>query len=130
LLLAAIQTLILKSKALQRESEESLQYLHLLNRRACVTDAALYVLGQGPQHTPSRFGNEQNLPENCSSEIEMVALAMERKTIVTIPEFWQRRLVSANYLITTAAWARRRRAGVPDCDQHAVLSFNQKTVIW
>jgi len=106
--------------------------LRLLNRRASVTDAALYVLGQGPQLIRQAvLGNEQNLPEKLlPSEIEMVALAMERKTMVTIPEFWQRNLERHhNYLITfpllgldDAVLAVLIVTGMP------FFSFNQKTV--
>ena len=65
--------------------------LALLNRQAHVADAAIYLLQ--PNHQLLRqalLGNEKSLPlELPLSEVAMASLAIERKTAVSISEFWK-----------------------------------------
>jgi hypothetical protein len=67
------------------------QVLALLNRQAHVADAAIYLLGKDHQLTrQALMGNENSLPPQLVlSETEMVLFAMERKTAVSIAEFWK-----------------------------------------
>lgn len=66
------------------------QVLALLNRQAHVADAAIYLIQ--PNHQLLRqavIGNENSLPQELAlSEVEMALLAIERKTAVSISEFW------------------------------------------
>jgi len=66
--------------------------LLLLNRQSRVTDAALYqVEAGGFLQRKSILGSADHLPERISpGEVEMAALALERKTCVSVPDFWQR----------------------------------------
>ncbi len=77
--------------------------LALLNRKAEVTDAALYQITAGAKlNRVALLGNETNLPLTIlAQQVEMVELALERKTVVTIPEFWkQGQAQHRNYLLT------------------------------
>jgi hypothetical protein len=67
------------------------QVLVLLNRQAHVADAAIYSIQ--PNHQLLRqavIGNAKFLPAVMAlSEVEMALLAIERKTTVSISEFWR-----------------------------------------
>jgi hypothetical protein len=67
------------------------QVLELLHRQAHVADAAIYLIQ--PNHRLVRqalIGNENSLPlELALSEAAMALLAIERKTAVSISEFWK-----------------------------------------
>ena len=66
--------------------------LSLLNRRAHVTDAAVYLLQSNQQLLRQAvIGNEKSLPQELAvHKVEMALLAIERKTAVSISEFWKR----------------------------------------
>lgn len=76
---------------LATEGEFYQKFLSLLGRQAHVSDAAVYRL------TPDRLllraaslGAENNLPPELNlSQIEMALLAIEKKTAVSIAEFWK-----------------------------------------
>lgn len=106
--------------------------LRLLNRQLRITDAGLYRLMAGQQlERRALIGEAEFLPTRLKvDEVEMVSLAVQRRTAVTIPEFWRRQLEAhKDYLVT-----------VPFLDFHdlpfAVLivtgmpfiALNQKTV--
>ena len=67
------------------------QVLALLNRQAHVADAAIYLIQ--PNHQLVRhaaIGNENSLPQELPlAATEMALLAIERKTAVSISEFWK-----------------------------------------
>ncbi len=67
------------------------QVLALLNRQANVADAAVYLIL--PNHQLLRqavIGNENSLPQELPlAAAEMALLAIERKTAVSISEFWK-----------------------------------------
>ena len=67
------------------------QVLALLNRQAAVTDAAIYLLQPNRQLLrQAMIGNENSLPQQVAlSEVEMALLAVERKTAISIAEFWK-----------------------------------------
>ena len=78
--------------------------LAILNRHAHLSDGAIYAaLDNGILERQAVFGSSKLLPEQLrASEVEMVHLALERKTAVTIPEFWRRDFSQhRNYLITS-----------------------------
>lgn len=64
--------------------------LALLNRQAHVADAAIYFIQPNQQlERQARIGNEKFLPRTLAlGEAEMALLAVERKTAVSISEFW------------------------------------------
>ena len=66
--------------------------LQLLNRQARVSDAAIYaVVSPLELRRKAGLGRGEDLPEKLgANEVEMIALALENKTAVSIPEFWQR----------------------------------------
>ena len=67
------------------------QVLALLSRQAHVADAAIYSIQ--PDHRLLReaaMGNEDSLPRELAlGDAEMALLAIERKTAVSISEFWK-----------------------------------------
>ena len=67
------------------------QVLQLLNRQAHVADAAVYLIQ--PNHQLLRqaaIGNEKSLPQELPlGAAEMALLAIERKTAVSVAEFWK-----------------------------------------
>ena len=67
--------------------------LSLLNRLAHVADAAIYLIRPNQQLLrQALIGNENSLPQELAlSEVEMALLAIERKTAVSIAEFWKLR---------------------------------------
>jgi hypothetical protein len=67
------------------------QVLALLNRQAHVVDAAIYLIRPHQQlWRQARIGVEKSLPQTLAlSEVEMALLAVERKTAVSISEFWK-----------------------------------------
>jgi hypothetical protein len=77
--------------------------LVILNRHAHVSDGAIYACNSDGLQRQALFGSAKLLPEHFrSAEVEMVHLALERKTAVTIPEFWRRDFSQhRNYLIAS-----------------------------
>jgi polysaccharide biosynthesis protein PelD len=67
------------------------QVLALLNRQAHVADAAIYLIQPNRQLVRQAvMGTEHFLPRELAlSEVEMALLAIERKTAVSISEFWK-----------------------------------------
>jgi len=67
------------------------QVLALLNRQAHVADAAIYLIQPGHQLVRQAIiGNENFLPQELApSDAEMALLAIEKKTAVSISEFWK-----------------------------------------
>jgi polysaccharide biosynthesis protein PelD len=67
------------------------QVLVLLSRQAHVTDAAIYLIQPNQQLLrKAMIGNENSLPEELGlGDAEMALLAIERKTAVSISEFWK-----------------------------------------
>lgn len=67
------------------------QLLALLNRQAHVADAAVYLIEPNRQLLRQAvIGNENSLPQELPlSAAEMAFLAIERKTAVSISEFWK-----------------------------------------
>lgn len=66
--------------------------LRLLARQARVTDAAIYrVSSKSDLERLAFLGNEKGLPLTLRKrEVEMISLAIERKTVVSIPEIWEK----------------------------------------
>ncbi len=67
--------------------------LLLLNRQARVSDAALYKVSPDGQTLTRKglIGSARSLGERLAlKDVEMAGLALQSKSAVTIPEFWQR----------------------------------------
>lgn len=117
----------------ESEGEELYQnMLLLLSRQVRITEAALYSCpDSGLLVRKGLLGSDRLLPEQLSPEaIEMVAIALKRKTPVTIPDFWQRAEgENKQYLLVLPLLDTRGNAwGVLVVTSMPFMALNKKSV--
>jgi hypothetical protein len=131
---AELSTLDVEIRRLFESHKEELyqNILLLLNRYARISGAGLYVVEERSRlFRKAILGPADLLPEQANwSDVEMVALAMKHKTVVTIPEFWQRPPEQhQNYLIAAPLVVSNDKVlGVLLVTRMPFIALQEKTV--
>jgi hypothetical protein len=115
------------------EGEELYQNILLLfNRQARVTDAGIYLLdGRDEIVRQGLLGSAEYLPDRARLDsIEMAALAVENRTPVSIPDFWNKTEgAQRSYLICTPLLdSAEKPIGVFIVTGMPFINLNRKTV--